>query len=81
MIVYTKEVAMSILNYFEDMLDEKDIDIPDDDRTGDPDEARLYGMTFDDLLTKTEQTIIELSEQTKTNYVADTWNMGAWYKD
>ena len=38
-----------ILDIFEDMLDEKGIMIPDDDRTGDEGEACLYGCTYGDL--------------------------------
>ena len=42
-------LAIEILEFFEDMLEEKDITIPDEDRTGDESEARLYGMTYADL--------------------------------
>ncbi len=38
-----REVAHRILEEFEDLLTEKGIVIPSDDRTGDPDEARLFG--------------------------------------
>lgn len=49
-------VAIKILDIFEDMLDSKDVLIPDDDRTGDESEACLYGSTYADL----EQEITEL---------------------
>ena len=42
-------LAIMILDIFEDMLDEKGIMIPDDDRTGDEGEACLYGCTYGDL--------------------------------
>lgn len=42
-------LAIMILDMFEDMLDEKGIMIPDDDRTGDEGEACLYGCTYGDL--------------------------------
>lgn len=42
-------LAIMILDIFEDMLDEKGIMIPDDDRTGDDGEACLYGCTYGDL--------------------------------
>ena len=42
-------LAIMILDIFEDMLDEKGIMIPDDDRTGDDGEACLYGCTYGNL--------------------------------
>lgn len=42
-------LAIQILELFEDMLEEKNITIPDEDRTGDETEARLYGMTYANL--------------------------------
>lgn len=44
-----QEYAWSILEYFEDLLDEKGIDIPSDDREGRDGEARLYGEEYFDL--------------------------------
>ena len=44
-----REYAWSILDYFEDLLDEKGIDIPSDDRDGDEGEARLYGTEYCEL--------------------------------
>lgn len=41
--------ATAILDCFEDLLDEKDIDIPSDDRYGSEDEARIYGCEYYDL--------------------------------
>lgn len=42
----TRGIAIMILNMFEDMLAEKGIKIPDEDREGDEDEACLYGSTY-----------------------------------
>lgn len=42
-------VAIRILDIFEEMLENKGVSIPDDDRTGDESEACLYGMTYADL--------------------------------
>lgn len=42
-------LAIRILELFEDVLEAKDITIPDEDRTGDETEARLYGMTYANL--------------------------------
>ena len=49
-------VAIRILDIFEEMLENKGISIPDEDRTGEESEACLYGMTYADL----ENTIEEL---------------------
>ena len=42
-------VAIRILDIIEEMLENKGIMIPDEDRTGDESEACLYGMTYADL--------------------------------
>ena len=42
-------VAIRILDIFEDMLENKGVSIPDEDRTGDKSEACLYGMTYAEL--------------------------------
>ena len=43
------EVAHRILEDFEDLLTEKGIMIPSNDRTGDPDEAHLFGTEYSHL--------------------------------
>lgn len=45
----TRGIAIMILDMFEEMLDEKGIMIPDDDRTGAEGEACLYGTTYGNL--------------------------------
>ena len=76
--VYTKEVAKDIVDKFEDVLDEYDITVPDDDRIGDDGEARLYGMTYDQLLTDVECMIVELLKSARVSYTEDKWNGGKW---
>ena len=76
--VFTKEVAKDIIDIFENLLDEKDISIPDEDRNGDNDEARIYGMVYDKLLTNVEDLIIRLMQKCENNYKSDTWNNGSW---
>lgn len=49
MVGITRGLAITILDMFEDMLDEKGIMIPDEDRTGAEGEACLYGMTYANL--------------------------------
>lgn len=45
----TRGIAIMILDIFEEMLDEKGITIPDEDREGEEGEACLYGSTYYDL--------------------------------
>lgn len=42
----TRGIAIMILDLFEETLEEKGIQIPDEDRTGADGEAALYGMTY-----------------------------------
>jgi hypothetical protein len=79
--IYTREVATDIIDKFEDLLDEHNIDIPDDDRTGDEGEARIYGITFAELLEKVETEIIDLLALVNAECVSDEWNQGKWYGD
>lgn len=44
-----REYSVDICELFEDLLEEHDITIPDEDREGRPEEARLYGTTYADL--------------------------------
>ena len=42
----TRELAIQILEEFEDLLAEHNIIIPDEDREGNEEEACLYGSTY-----------------------------------
>jgi hypothetical protein len=44
-----REMTHRILEEFEDLLTEKGITVPSDDRAGDPDEAHLFGMEYSQL--------------------------------
>ena len=44
-----QEYAWAILDLFEDLLDEKGIDIPSDDRSESEDEARIFGSEYFEL--------------------------------
>ena len=57
-----KQIATSILDYFEELLEEKNIDIPSDDREGADGEARLYGTEYYELETQIED-ILEYYER------------------
>ena len=41
-----REYSVDICEQFEDLLEENDITIPDDEREGEPNEARIYGKTY-----------------------------------
>ena len=44
--------AIKIIAEFEELLNEKGISIPCEDREGEPDEARIYGSDYYDLENK-----------------------------
>lgn len=44
-----REYSIEIVELFEELLEKHNITIPDEDRTGDESEARLYGTTYYDL--------------------------------
>ena len=56
--IHTHNIAAGIVDEFESLLDHHDITIPDDERTGADDEARLFGDTYDKLLTNIELIVI-----------------------
>lgn len=41
-----EELAIGIIDKFEEVLDRHNIDIPDDHREGEEGEARIYGETY-----------------------------------
>lgn len=55
-----REIAIEIIQEFEDLLEGHEIDIPDKDREGNKEEARIYGITYYNL----EDKIVEILEQT-----------------
>ena len=61
--IYTHNVAADIVELFEDLLDENNIVISDEDRTGDEGEANLYGMTYGNLLDSVEDILVEMLEK------------------
>lgn len=44
-----KNMAIAIIDEFEELLEDKNITIPSDDREGDPCEARIYGCEYGNL--------------------------------
>lgn len=57
-----KNITISIIDIFEDVLEEKNITIPDEFREGNSDEARIFGDTYYRL----EESIMELLTKTLT---------------
>lgn len=49
-----REIAIMVLQVFENKLEELDVSLPDKERTGMSEEARIYGQTYyelEDLIT------------------------------
>lgn len=44
-----RKYSTEILEIFEELLEKHNMTIPDEDRTGDEGEARIYGMTYGNL--------------------------------
>lgn len=59
-VIKLREYSVDICELFEDLLEENDITIPDNEREGEPDEARLYGTTYADLEYKVLNILNEL---------------------
>lgn len=47
--IHIRNLSADICSVFEDLLDRFDITLPDKDREGDEDEARIYGDTYSDM--------------------------------
>ena len=52
-----REIAISILSEFEELLNNHDITIPDEHREGEEEEARLFGATYYSLEDKVTEII------------------------
>ena len=59
----TNTYAMMICEEFEELLDEHDISIPDEDRQGFHNEARLYGATWGTLVDNVREILDRLVEE------------------
>lgn len=65
--IRVRRTAADICNLFEHLLDKHDITIPDEDRTGGEDEARLYGVTYFNLEQEVTDVLRSLIEEVKAN--------------
>ena len=70
---YEGEVEVCAVNkfmawdVFEELLDKYDITIPDEDRTGDESEARLYGTEYGDTEDYITQILCHLVQEVREN--------------
>jgi len=55
-----RQLAINIISEFEELLEENNLTIPDKDREGNKEEARIYGITYYNL----EDKITELIKDT-----------------
>ena len=58
-----------ICDVFENLLDEHGIDIPDDNRTGEEEEAHIHGVTYYTLEDEIKKILIELANEIKRDDV------------
>lgn len=63
--IYTHDAAVNIIEMFEDVLVEYDIEVPspEDDERDEDSGAALYGSVYSDLLDRVEESLIYLLEQ------------------
>lgn len=64
-----RPIANEICELFEDLLDKHNIDIPDEDREGNEEEAHIYGMTYAELEDKVKEILVEFAEKIKRDNV------------
>ncbi len=54
---HNKELPANIIDIFEDFLDERDVEIDNDEHQGDEGKAIIYGSDFDSLMEKITETL------------------------
>ena len=67
--IKVRQFAASICDLFENLLDEYDIDIPNDDREGDNGEPHIYGITYAELEDNVKEVLLEFAEKIKRDDV------------
>lgn len=65
--VPAREWVMKICDAFEDVLEEYDVTIPSEDRSGNTEEARLFGEPFDKLASAVTEILDRLAGDVKEN--------------
>lgn len=58
-VTHSEIIAINIIDIFENLLDQHNIQIPDDDRCGDEEEAPIYGCTYFNLESEIAQILID----------------------
>lgn len=71
--IHAKEYAACIIDTFEDFLEEKGIEIPNQDKTGNEGEAILYGDDFDYLMRKTTDILEILCKEANIPVDTEHW--------
>ena len=66
-----RNISADICSIFEDLLDAHDVTIPDEDRTGDESEARLYGSVYSEIENAITDILSELCKNIKENHTAE----------
>ena len=62
-----RQFSASICDVFEELLDKYNITIPDENRTGDESEARLYGEEYSDTEDYVTQILCHLVQEVMDN--------------
>lgn len=65
-----EDYVSEIIECFEELLDEKEIDIPSEDREGDDGEARIYGSEYYELEEKILYLLDKYEEGIRKNTLA-----------
>ena len=65
-----EDYVSEIIECFEELLDEKEIDIPSEDREGDDGEARIYGSEYYELEEKILYLLDKYEEDIRKNTLA-----------
>ena len=72
-----REYSVEIVELFEELLEKHNITIPDEDRTGDESEARLYGGSYfeleDDVLSILSKLVLRVKKD--SNIEIDVENL------
>jgi len=71
MAIYTRSVAVEILDLFDDFLAERGIRIPsdEDEQRGENNDAALYGMVYASLLDAVEDIVTDAVTDAKTEEI------------
>lgn len=77
-IVNVREYAAAIIDNFEDFLALKGVHLNNEDKTGDENEAIIYGSDFDSIM---ESILVPLKELVIEAKTADGYNLQTYDKD